>query len=83
MPFPLVLFAVPGFFAVEALAAVRGHRPGSFAGLMEGLRRSGEMLASRQQIQNSARISVFALCRWLTWNPRAFLRKDSPVRSSI
>lgn len=83
MPFPLLLFAIPGFFAVEILATLRGHRPGSLDGLMEGLSRSGEMLASRRAIQNSARISVAALCRWLTWNPGAFLRKDSPVKSAI
>ncbi len=83
MPFPLILLAVPGFFAVEALAALRGHRPGSLAGLWEGLRRSGEMLASRRQIQGTMRISTAALCRWLTWNPRAFLRKTSPVRRAI
>lgn len=82
MPFPLILLAVPGFFAVEALAALRGHRPGSLAGLMEGLRASGEMLASRRRIQSSMKISVGALCRWLTWTPRAFLRKASPVKRS-
>ncbi len=83
MPFPLLLLAVPGFFAVEILAALRGHRPGSLSGLMEGLSRSGEMLESRRVIQGSTRISVAALCRWLTWRPGAFLRKESPVRRAI
>lgn len=82
MPSPLLLFAVPGFFAVEMLAALRGHRPGSLSGLIEGLQRSGEMLAARRKIQNTMRISVAGLCRWLTWNPSAFLRKESPVRRS-
>jgi len=83
MPFPLVLLAVPGFFAVEFLAALRGHRPGSLGGLLEGLRRSGEMLDSRREIQKAARISPATLCRWLTWAPSAFLRKQSPVRRSL
>ena len=80
MPLALLPFAVPGFFAVELLAALRGHRPGSLRGLWEGLRRSGEMLATRREIQAQRKISVAVLCRWLTWNPLAFLRKDSPVK---
>lgn len=82
MPFPLMPLVVPGFFAVEILAALRGHRPGSLRGLWEGLSRSREMLVARKHIQGTARISVAALCRWLTWTPSAFLRKDSPVRRS-
>jgi GT2 family glycosyltransferase len=80
MPLPLLPLAIPGFFAVELLAALRGHRPGSLRGLGEGLRRSGEMLATRREIQAKTRISLAHLCRWLTWNPLAFLRKTSPVK---
>ncbi|MHB1207972.1 MAG: glycosyltransferase family 2 protein, partial [Rhodospirillaceae bacterium] len=81
MPLVLLPFAVPGFFAVELLASLRGHRPGSLRGLWEGLRRSGEMLPTRRGIQAKRKISLGQLCRWLSWNPLAFLRKESPVRS--
>jgi GT2 family glycosyltransferase len=82
MPLILLPLAIPGFFAVEILAAVRGHRPGSLRGLWEGLRRSGEMLSTRRAIQAQRKISLAGLCRWLTWNPLAFLRKASPVKPS-
>ena len=78
MPLILLPLAIPGFFAVELLAALRGHRPGSLRGLWEGVRRSGEVVAARRAAPR--KISVAGLCRWLTWNPLAFLRKSSPVR---
>ncbi len=80
MPLILLPLAIPGFFAVELLAALRGHRPGSLRGLWDGVRRSGEVLAARRAVRRT--ISVAQLCRWLTWNPLAFMRKRSPVRSS-
>lgn len=80
MPLALLPIAMPGFFAGEFLAALRGRRPGSLKGLWEGLCRSGEILVSRKAIQSARKISTLELSRWLTWTPAAYLRKDSPVR---
>jgi len=80
MPLALLPLAVPGFFAVELLAALRGHRPASLGGLWEGVKQTGTMLSARRDIQSTRKLSVAALSRWLTWNPLAFLRKRSPVK---
>ena len=82
MPPVLLPLSIPGFIAVELLAALRGHRPGSLRGLWDGIRRSGEVLTERRRVQAARKISIAGLCRWLTWNPLAFLRKASPVRRS-
>jgi GT2 family glycosyltransferase len=76
MPAALLPLAVLGFFAIHLLSAARRPRIARLRGLGAGLRRTGEFLAARDTVART--VSLGALLRWLTVDPRAFLRKDSP-----
>lgn len=81
MPFGLFVVGAAGYLAIQLISAMRSGRAARLAGVREGLTRTGEFWRSRRDVQRQRKLSVLDLSRWLTWQPRAFLRKESPTRS--
>lgn len=79
MPFTLLCFALPGFVLLQIIGAIRHPGSARMKGLWEGLRRTGEFLRARRAIQG-ARSAQANAGRWISWNPRAFLRRTSLLR---
>lgn len=80
MPFTLLCFALPGFLALQVIGLARHPGSARMKGLWEGLRRTGEFLRARRDVR-AMRTATANAGRWITWNPRAFFKKRSLVRS--
>lgn len=80
MPFILLCFALPGFLALQIIGLARHPGSARMKGLWEGLRRTGEFLRTRRDVR-AMRAATANAGQWISWNPRAFLKKRSLVRS--
>ena len=81
MPLALLWIAVPGYLAIQLLAAIKSRRPARLKGVREALSRTDEFLASRREIQARRKISVTDMARWLAWRPSLFFGKVSVIRN--
>lgn len=80
IPLPDLLIAIPAYLAVQLVSIWRGHHPARVEGLREAMRRTGEFWASRAAIQRTRAISPRQIRRWMTIDPRLFLKRASPTR---
>jgi GT2 family glycosyltransferase len=82
MPTALLLLAVPGFLAIHLVSALKGFRGARVRGLWEGLRRTGEFLPARRQIQGARTVSIGAMCTWISFRLSHFRKRLSLTRNA-
>lgn len=82
MPWPLLVVALPGFWLLQLIAAVKYTGSSRMKGLGAGLRGTWPMVRSRRQIQKTRSIGAFEMARWFSWNPLSFARKISLTRAA-
>lgn len=79
MPAPLLLIALPGFLVLQVIGVLAHPKSSRMKGLWAGLRETGKFMQARRDVQGARQISLLTCARWLTWNPRAFLRKHTVI----
>jgi len=80
MPLALLPAALAGFILLQLVGFVRHPGSARMKGLWAGLRRTGDFIASRREVQRRRKIGAAELGGWLSWNPGAFLTRTTLIR---